>query len=205
MCIPCLVFHFFWWRTSATQRPWICSSAFLQLDLLLHWVRLYREIPETLPRKRKGKRLFSPVGTECFVDQSQESKWKCDKHRARQRQSGSGWAILGWSSWHSSSGFCDITSGQCFKAPFIKCFVLLLVLLAQLHGAIKKEKEDGAPRYRVLTSARLNHQGQQSFCYTLRILGGKYSNTNTSGSRFVSNWLPKTCFPDMHPRGRAIL
>ena len=58
-----LVFFFFWWRASATQWPWMCTTAFLQLDAFLHWVQLNREIPETLPRKTGGKIYFSPVWT----------------------------------------------------------------------------------------------------------------------------------------------
>jgi hypothetical protein len=49
---------FFWWKTSAKYRPWICTTAFLQLDVFLQCVHLYGEIPETTARKSEGKRLF---------------------------------------------------------------------------------------------------------------------------------------------------
>ena len=55
--------HFFLWRSSATQWPWIRTTAFLQLDAFSQWVRCYTDIPETLQRKTEGKILFSSVWT----------------------------------------------------------------------------------------------------------------------------------------------
>ena len=42
---------FFLWTTSATQCPWICTTAFLQLDAFSQRVRLYIDIPEMHQRK----------------------------------------------------------------------------------------------------------------------------------------------------------